>query len=56
MGVVNVSGIFEGLKKAILEGDEEDAIRLSNETFEFGLDPLIVVETSVLEAVNTLPI
>ena len=52
MGVVNVSEIFEGLRKAILEGDEEDAVHLSNEAIESGLDPLVVVETSVLEAVN----
>jgi len=50
--VVIVSEIFERLRKAILEGDEEGALRLSNEAIESGLDPLVVVETSVLEAVN----
>ena len=47
-----MSEVFEDLKKAILEGDEEDAIRLSDEAIKSGLDPLAVIETSVLEAVN----
>ena len=47
-----MSDVLEELKKAILEGDEEAAERISNEAVKLGFDPLDVVETSVLEAVN----
>jgi corrinoid protein of di/trimethylamine methyltransferase len=52
MEMKEVSEIIEQLKKAILEGDKETAERVSNEVVELGVDPLVVVETSVLEAVN----
>ena len=54
MKVINVSGIFEELKRAILEGDEEDAVRLSDQAIKSGVDPLALVETSVLEAVSII--